>query len=1218
MTGVVTDVTGAVISDAGVSLVNTTTNDSYQTTTNEKGSYTFANVKPGPGYKVTISKTGFQTTTVTGIYLTVDNTRTQDVKLQNGNVAFTVEVNAISNEVTIDTTDATIGNNFDVKLVNELPVQNRDTPAALFTLQPGITLDGSTTGARDDQNNVTLDGMDVNDFATGQAFAVIAKAPVDSVQEFRGVVAGFLSDSGPGGGGQFAMVTKSGTNAFHGDLNEYNRNTDLTANSYFNKIAHVGRPALIRNQFGGAIGGPILHNKLFFFFDFNQSRIIQNGQPSRTVPLDSFRAGNVSYILNKDANGNTCTAQSRQNTTPQCIGTLPATGGTQSVQSLDPQGVGVDTAFLSFITTRYPHVNDPTGGDGINSGAYRFNAPEPDFETNYVGRLDYTINSKMKLFGRGTVTRENAIQAAIQFPGDPQTTQFIDRSRGWVVGHVWTINGRMVNNAFGGETIADLAFPNTYNPQGTSLISFATGTTTPFSSPYSSPSNAQFRVVPIPEIGDDFSWQKGSHNIQFGGTFKWITSHSNTKLDYNSYTIGLGGNIQNLNPSLRPSGIRTAGTTASVTYDSAYALMLGRVGNLVSNFNYNNAGVPLPYGTGDDRHYRYYQTQLYIADTWKVSSQMTFSYGLNYQLFSVPYEINGLETVEPYTFSQYFGTRVAQSAASTSGVSTVPLISYSLGGPVNHGPNLYKPSYKDFAPRFAFAYNPSWNRKTVINGGVGVVYDRTVINAVQYQQDQDNYLFQGTDTYPNGIAGNPVASLKNDPRVGANNSLPTVPTPPSGIKPPFTPYTSGGVPYGLAVGVFNTAIDPSLRTPYSIGFNFGVQHEFRGNYVLKASYVGRLGRSLLAYADASQLIDFTDPKSAQKMSTAFGNITTQTRAGANTANLPAQPWFENILSPGFGVSQGYPNTTSWIADNLTGLVANGDFGDTMQALASVGILPPNVGMAAQFGENGFVTNKGTSTYQGLLTSLQKNFSHGLQFDFNYTYAHSIDNVSLIANTNAVGGYGFICDVTNVLACRGNSDFDVKHYISADFTYQLPFGRGREFASTIPLWLNEIIGGWDVSGITAWHSGVAFSSGSSAFLAGFANDAPGIFNGDRAGVAPHANKNNTTGQVNLFTNQARANADFTGPVGLTFGSRNNLRGPNYVSQNLGLAKAFAITPDRVKLKLRADAYNVFNHASFSAPAQPPSQYSDITLGVFGQITGTSTTSRVMQVAARLEF
>ena len=1213
MTGIVTDATGALIPDAGVSLVNTTTNATYETTTNDKGSYTFANVKPGPGYKVTFSKTGFEPTVVNEIYLTVDNTRTQNVKLQNGNVAFTVEVNAAANEVTIDTTDATVGNTFDVKLLNDLPVQVRDSPSALFTLQPGVTLSGSTTGARVDQDNVTLDGLDVNDSSTGQAFAVIGKAPVDSIQEFRGVVSGFLSDSGLGGGGQFAMVTKSGTNSFHGNLNEYNRNTDFTANTYFNKISGTARPALIRNQFGGAIGGPILHNKLFFFFDYNNSRIIQNAQVTRTVPLDSFRNGIVSYINNSidPATGKTCLNSSRQNVNATCISQLTPT----QVKAMDPAGIGENSGFLTTVNTRYPHANDLTGGDGVNTGRYRFNTPTPDFETNYVGRIDYTLNSKMKLFGRGTVVRENAIQSPVQFPGDPVTSPFVDRSYAFVIGHTWAINSRMVNNVYGGETVADLSFPNTYNPQGTSILTFGDGTTTLLSDPFTSPVNAQYRVVPTPVIGDDFSMQKGSHNIQFGGTFKWINSHSNTKLDYNVATIGLGGNVLGLNTSLRPSNILAPSTTSSRVYDSAFAFTLGRVGNIGSNYNYDKSGTALPLGTGDDRRYKYYQTQFYIADTWKASSQMTFSYGLTYQIFSVPYEINGLESVEQYTFDQYFGARVAQSAAALSGNAAVPFITYSLGGKANNGPPIYKQSNKDFAPRFAFSYNPSWNRNTVINGGVGIVYDRTIINAVQYQQDQHSYLFQQSPATPYGNSANATTSLKNDPRLGANNSLPPIAPPPT-FKPPYTPFVSGTVPGGLINGqAFNTIIDPSLKTPYSIGFNFGMQHQFAHAYVLKATYVGRLGRRLLGQTDANQIIDFKDPKSGQMYSSAFAAITTQARAGANTANLPAQPWFENQVPAGIGVANGYPNNTSLIADNIYGVVL-GDFADFTQAMAADGLIAPNVGMASQFSENTFYTNKGNSTYHGLLTTLQKNFSYGLQFDFNYTLSHSIDNVSLIANSGASAGYGFICDATNGEACRGNSDFDVTNYISADVTYQLPFGRGRMFGATMPWLLNEVVGGWDVSGITNWHSGQAYTTVSNAFVAGYSNDAPGIFNGDRAGVAPHANKNNTTGQVNVFTDQTRAISDFTGPIGLKYGSRNNLRGPNYVNQNLGLAKTFPITAERFKLKFRADAFNVFNHASFSNPTLLGTD--DITSGSFGQISTTTTVSRVLQVSGRLEF
>jgi hypothetical protein len=1225
LTGVVTDTTGALVVGADVALVNTTTSASYHATTNSLGSYTFSNVPPGPGYKITFSASGFEPFEIRDVYMNVANTRTQDVKLHAGNVNVVVEISASSSDVTINTTDATVGNNFEVKLLNELPVQNRDSPAALFTLQPGVTISGAVTGARVDQNNVTLDGLDVNDFGTGGAFIVVGKAPVDSIQEFRGTVAGNLSNSGPGGGGQFQLVTKSGTNSFHGALNEYHRDTSTVANDWFNNNSGVGRTPLIRNQFGGNIGGPVLKNKLFFFFDYNNSRIIQNSPVNRTVPLDSLRNGNVSYILNKDASGTTCTASSRQNTTPQCIGTLtPA-----QVRALDPQGTGESTGFLAFINQRFPHANDLTGGDGINTGGFRFNAPFNDFETNYVGRLDYELTSKMRVFARFNLVRENAVQFTNQFPGDPTTAPYIDRSYAYVVGHTWAISSTKVNQFFYGDTVSQPSFPNTYNPQGTNLLTFGDGTTTLISDAFRTPSNAQGRRIPIPVVGDDFNWQKGTHTLQFGGTFKFIKSSSSTKLDYNSAAIGLGGQTLGLNSSLRPAGIRTAGTTASNTYDSAFAFSLGRVGSITSSYNYDNTGKVLPQGTGDNRNYRYYQTQLYFGDTWKVNPNLTLSYGVNYQIFSVPYETNGLESVEPLTFDQYFSARVAQSAAGKTGDGAVPLITYVLGGKANNGPGLYQPSYKDVAPRFAFAYSPNKDRQTVFNGGAGIVYDRTVINAVQYQQDQHSYLFQQQSTTSYGIPGDPVNSLKTDPRLGANNALPPVVTP-AAPKTPYQPFVDGGSPFGLQNGqAFNTIIDPALKTPYSIGFNAGVQHEFPAQFIMKVSYVGRLGRRLLAQADANQIIDFTDPASSQNLSTAFGNMTTQLRAGGNSAKLPAQPWFEHLVAPGIGTANGYPNNTSFLADNLGGIPANGDFADFVQAISS--LIPSNVGMASQFSENTFYTNKGFSTYHGLLTTLQKNFSHGLQFDVNYTWAHSIDNVSLIANQGASGGYGFICDVQRPRTCRGNSDFDVTHYVTGDFTYNLPFGRGGTFAGNAPIWLNEVIGGWALSGISKWHTGIAFGTNSNAFVAGYANNAPAIFNGDRVAVQAHVHKT-SSGQVNLFSDPARAQAAFTGPVGFTIGSRNNLRGPNYFDQDLGLAKTFPLVSDKVNLKFRADAFNALNHPNFALPSfsNPPPETFDITGGTFGQLTSIDSGNadplissngngfRVMQFALRLEF
>jgi hypothetical protein len=285
---------------------------------------------------------------------------------------------------------------------------------------------------------------------------------------------------------------------------------------------------------------------------------------------------------------------------------------------------------------------------------------------------------------------------------------------------------------------------------------------------------------------------------------------------------------------------------------------------------------------------------------------------------------------------------------------------------------------------------------------------------------------------------------------------------------------------------------------------------------------------------------------------------------------------------------------------------------------------PNVGMAAQFSENTFYTNKGFSTYNGLLVTLHRNLRQGLQFEVNYTFSHSMDNVSLIANVGAAGGYGFICDVVRPRSCRSNSDFDQTQITSGNFTYQLPVGHGRAFVGSAPRWLDEVIGGWDVSSIVNQHSGTAYGLVSNAFVAGYSNDAPPLFTGNRNDLRASVNKLPGGNIISLYSNAAKAQTEFTGPVGFNIGSRNPFRGPGFFEIDSGLAKNFAIVPDRgINLKFRADFYNVLNHPNFSKPSQPAAN-TDITNPNFGVISSTvaGNTSnfgaRVGQFALRLEF
>ncbi|GGG92608.1 TonB-dependent receptor [Silvibacterium dinghuense] len=1209
ITGLVTDQTGAVIPNVQVTLHNPATGVSYVGVTNGGGSYTIKLVKPGPGYVIDFEASGFTKTEITGLYLNIDATRTQNAKLSVGSTQ-TVQVSGSNQDVTLNTTDATVGNNFQVQFLNDLPVQDRSSPSALFTQQPGVTLDGAVSGARVDQSNVTLDGLDVNDNETGNFGAIVANAPVDSVQEFRGVTAGDLSSAGEGGGGQFELATRSGSNKFHGALVEYHRDTDMEANEWFNNNSNVPRTALVRNQFGGNVGGPILKDKLFFFFDYDGRRDAKTTAVEQTVPLDSFRNGTLTYV---NANGTNSSLTSAQ------------------VAALDPQKIGFNQPLLNLFSSRYPHANDLSGnyGDLLNTAGYRFNSPDPVKEDNYVGRVDWNINEKMKLSLIGHATQQNSVESNIQFPGDPETHPFLDKSYSYAIQHSWTLNENMINMAEFGYTYENYNFPDTYNPTGTTQFSNFGGNGSGgniITAPYSSASNAQGRTFPIPMVKDDFNWQKGKHGLAFGGSFKWESPDNHVILDYSSPSIGLGGaNFTGLNSSLRPSNITSGDYLAN--YDSAFALALAPYSVSAATYNYDNSLNPLPLGSSSLRDYRYYETELYFGDTWKVTPSLTLSYGLRWQNYSVPYERNGLESVSQITglsakdatFNNYFGDRIAQSAAGESGDTTVPFINYVLGGKANHGPSPYHNDLKNFAPRFAFAYNPSWDRKTVFSGGAGVIYDHTVVNAILYQQTQYSYIFQASNTDLLGPASDPVGNLQTDPRFNGltTASAPAAPAAPS-VTVPYSPYVSGGAGIGLANGQFNETIDPSFKTPYSIQYNFGWQHEFPQGYILKTTYVGRLGRRLMAQADASQLIDFPDKTSGQEYSAAFAALSKQLRAGVNPTAVIAEPWFENVVTPGVGVAHGYASNTAFLAEALQTYATRGDFADFTQALASAALLPANVGMDSQFAENTMYTNKGFSSYNALQTTLHKNLSYGLQFDLNYTFSHSIDNVSVTANTPAIGGAGFICDALRPRECRGNSDFDVTNYLSGNFIYDLPFGHGKDFGTAMPRWLDEIVGGWKVSGLPSWHTGKAYFAAANAFVAGYANDAPAILTGNINDMKAHVN-GGKGGAVYAYDNPLKADADYEGPLGFSIGGRNNLRGPGFFNMDAGLGKTFHLY-NNMNFNLRGDAFNVFNHPNFSTPStditNSSTQFGTISSTV--EASGADQAARVLQISGRIEF
>ena len=1249
LVGTVTDESGGAIGKATVTLVNTRTGATMQSQTSDTGAYRFVQLAPGPGYELKVSKDGFRSITISSLYLAVATTRTQDIQLAIGTVTQTVEVKS-EGSVSLDTTDSTIGNNFDLRAVADLPNEFRDDPANLLRLQPGVvsaqgglnadpsgSRDGAVAGARADQNNITVDGIDATDYAFGASFRTQAAIPVEAVQEFSTQVGSFTPAYGGRGGAETVIVTKSGTNTFHGSAYEFNRTAATEANTFFNNKNGVPRTNLVRNQFGGNVGGPVLKDKVFFFFDYEGRRDAQQANELQLVPLPHVQNGDLAYInATSSVTGQPCSPTSRltsADASTDCVTILSA----PQVAALDPcskaggcpnapgfASPGVAPSLMNLFKTRYPAPNDFSAGDGINTAGFRFNSPDPLTENSYLGRADYILNAKNKLFWRVNFRNLNSINVPIQFPGDPTTGPNVLRDYGWVFGETWTKSANTVNQLVIGETRNNLDQPIDFNPAGglVELSFFGGSLATPFAR------QSQIgHISPVPTFRDDVTLVRGRHTIQFGGQWNPTKVRSTLTNNFNFIQEGLGGSIQSLPDTLRPANIlQDPNGIATGNWDNFFVGALGIINNVQSAITYTRDGQVVP--AGEETHRRDYRSNLYAAyvqDSWKLRSDLTLTGGVRYQYASVPYEVNGLQASFFNTdLSQLLQVRQQNGLNGISGPDATPLLTYQLSGKANHAPSLYSPDKLNFSPRIAFAWNPSFregflgsifgDHKTVIRGQASLVYDETVINAITNLEDQGNYVF-GNTVATNFGGGGANASLQSDPRFSAQDSVP-FPV----VAPPFQNTVT-------PTAIFNYGLDTHLHTPYSETFSFGVQRELPGGFQLEVDYFGRLGRRLFVLADAGQLVNFTDKASGHSFVGDTTTLENLARQNTNPNNVPALPFFENELQAGTGatcaqINQqifGTPFGTCTQAIYALNQVALQQGNLSSVALTILGLVPQNVVIPSQFFVNALGTNKGYSSYNAMFTTVRKRLSHNLQFDFNYTFSHSIDNNSIVANNNGnfvAGTASVLCDPYNLSACRGNSEFDSKHQVNASFLYNLPVGKNQFFAHDAPRWVDEIVGGWQVSGVVTWRTGLAMNAvGGLGSTTSLAADDGALFNGNTGAIQGgiHTDKANSN-QIQFFANPTTALAAFSFVSGQENGSRDVLYGPHFSNVDLGVAKTFPLVGERYHLQFRADAFNVFNHPNFGFPD------TNIASSTFGVITTQvgQELSRVMQFSLRFEF
>jgi carboxypeptidase family protein len=1237
--GVITDSSGGVIAEASVTMTSTENGAVRTSVTDANGVYNFPQVAPG-NYKLVAEKAGFAKMTRTNITLLVNTPSTLDLVMVVGATGDVVNVQAEVSQ--INTTDASLGNPFSEMQVRQIPLQTRNV-VELLSVQPGVTSNGEVLGARRDQNNVTLDGADVNNnqnsglvaqnTTTGlggyqgsnangasinSGFNAVLPIPLDSVEEFRVTVAGQGANMGRSSGGQVSLVTKSGTNNLHGSLYEYNRTSATAANTWFNNQAGVARQPLVRNQFGASAGGKVVRDRAFYFFNYEQRQDGSGVAQVRAVPSDTLRQGIFKYTMCNNPTGlNGICDPSKDNIFVQTI-------TANDLQSVDPQSKGVDASILPVLN-QYPHGNAPSFGEdgGLNFSGYRFNAPSHRSDHAIVGKIDVHLDraAKQTLSVRGTLADNTDDQILAQFPGQAPASTLRDNSKGFAAQYTAVLKTNLIN-------VFNLSY--TRFGQGLSGVSgpilFQTSLD-PLKNPYARPFA---QILPTLNPNDDLAWTKGPHTITAGFSARII--HNNTSSYANSFPrygygatelIGLGADIDTALTNFMVANTARFGAnpgladTASVT--NGMGAILGMMNDDFHTDQFQRNGSPLPLGAPQVRSFIEHDYALYVGDTYRINRSLTLSYGLRWEDFRPPYEAHGLQSTSTIPLTQYFAERNSlQAQGVPQNAMPNASLTWALNGPSNGKPTWWKPSNRNFGPHLGLAYAPGarggligrlLGKSGALRAGASMVYDRFGSDLItQYDQNgslsvankanfPDSYSFSTSQRYA-GVA-------------------PTLPSPPQETFP-YRPPDIAAI-----AGDFE-GISPNLKSPYAYVLNASFAREIPGGMTLEVGYAGRLSHRLLMEGDVYTPLEyFKDPKSGitweqngAKVRALFDSGLTVNQVKANPSLVPTLPFVEdmwptlaNVDVPGSAsanyflcVYQDYGGSYLDCLHALDRNVTSSYFPGKCLSVTGCYTFFPRQGSSMPTW-----MNSGTAAYHALTMSLRRRFSSGLSFDFNYTWSHSIDDGS--AAESGAGEQGAaIQNIYNTKEFRGSSDFDMRHNITGNVLYQLPFGKGKALFQEAPRWLDMMIGGWQVSGLTRFRTGLPTTvAGGLEYNANYWLSSLAIVTGPvKPGV--HIDQN---GNPSIFGNTSTSNSFADELPGHT-GKRAAVRLPAFFNTDMGVTKLFKLPWESQRIQFRAEAFNVFNNVNFTNPS-----LSLTSPGTFGEFQGAME-PRVMQFALRYEF
>lgn len=1166
--GTVQDGSGASVPGATVRIVNEGTNSTFTTQSSDSGAYVFEALQPGT-YSVSVEAAGFKKFTSKGNQLNIGQPMTVNITLEVGQVSETVEV-AGTYETVQTSTSGNFGNVFTGNVIRDLPIVGTRgrNPLDLVLRQPGVVSGANTGGgthvhgARDRAWNFTVDGIDANETSAGGSnFAPIRTNP-DSLAEFKVLTGNFTAEYGRNSGGQVAMVTKSGTNEFHGDVFWFYRTPRLNANEWQNNYNGVGKSQFVQQIPGWSIGGPVIKNRTFFFYNQQFLRTRESALTNRTVYTPTARQGIFRYVIG-GRNTPFGAPGSSVDSAGNVVGGLNI--GTYNIVTQDPERLGIDPTIKGFVDAA-PLPNDFRGGDGLNTAFYSFTALQREKQYDTTMKFDHIFNDQNTVyarlsFGRQDTTCDRGNGGSEAFPGTGCLVNTQRDPKNYAFNWRFTPSSRWTNEFVFGMN--KFAFNFVTPTADTSKIAIS-------GAPVQMPVDyltGNLRRLTTYQFVDNVAYFTGAHSFKFGTNLRF-QRHTDTRGSIGgsnaTQSVNFSRTINVVDPAAYglPANIQQANDRPAL--ETTINFLLGRVGSTSKSFvAEGDAFVSKLY----DVTAKYDEYDFFVQDTWKIRKNLTLDLGLRWEWKMAPTNDDG---------------RIRRpNLGVAAGASPSDTLRWEQGA-------FFRDDRNNLGPSVGFAWDPFGKGKTSVRGNYRMAFDR--LNT-----------FVISSTILQNLPG--VAIARTEQPGGRLRNLQV-------LQPPTAKPGDFAQPPAFSLNNI-TVMDRNFETPQTHQWGLSLQHEVFSRTVLEVNYIGRRAHNLFGAYNANQVDIFRNGFLQGFNTVAAGGESPlinqlmgadSRRTASETGSAAMRRLFATDLRNG---------AVGTVAAALATRVQGG------RALADIAGLGNYYFFPFPQFANGMnvIDSNDFSTYHALELQLERRFSNGLSWQVGYTLSKSLDTRSfdpaftVAATGNGQSASSTPFDIANRKLNYALSDFDRTHVVQSYWVYELPFGKGKRMGGDAGPWLNRLVGGWQITGFATIHGGRPFTAYSGFATIGNTVQSTANCNGCTRDMGEVRQESGFTWYLDP-TERAKFQPTGAGDFGNT--GRNFFRGPGRFGMDAALLKRTSIT-ERVNLEIRADVTNLTNTPEFGFPT------TTYTSTLFGRIGGSiNSAARRFQLGAKVRF